>query len=250
MSLSTLLQFLAKHRGQLLDVLVFVASVFLLAPFTDLLARLGAGFASDNESAARRLSWVVLIAFCTYTVGAILKRAPLHARIGALPNPGYAGCLFLIWISLHLALSIMGGAIVAVGFDAAPKGIPVALMILLILVPTIFATRVVFRPKKLAQITEWRKAWPMEVIADLLIASAVIMLTIMWNIWIADLFIFDSPGLNFSHRLFAAALAAGAFAMFYVAPRFLFLIEDFNRWVTWATIGLTLAPVVGRILLA
>jgi hypothetical protein len=38
--------------------------------------------------------------------------------------------------------------------------------------------------------------------------------------------------------------------MFYVAPRFLFLVEDFNRWLTWATIGLTLAPVIWRILAA
>jgi hypothetical protein len=29
----------------------------------------------------------------------------------------------------------------------------------------------------------------------------------------------------------------------------MFLIEDFNRWPTWATMALTLAPVVWRILL-
>lgn len=232
-----------------MDLLVFVANLFLLGPFANLLRRLGHGFATDDSAAARGLSWVVLLAFGFYTLGAILKRAPLHARVAALPKPGYEGCLFIAWISLHLTLLILGASLVAAGLDFVPKGILVFLVILLILAPTFFVSRVIFRPKKLADIPAWRKAWLMELLADFLIVSAVIMLTIMWNIWIADLFIVDWPGHHFGHKLFGAAMAAGAFAMFYVTPRFLFLIEDFNRWVTWVTIALTLAPVVGRILL-
>ena len=232
-----------------MDLLVFLANLFLLAPFTNLLQRLGHGYMANDNAAARGLSWVVLMAFIAYLLGAIMKRAPLHARVGVLPNPDYAGCLFIAWISLHLSLSILGASVIAAGFDAAPKGIPVILVILLSLLPTIFATRVIFRPKKLAEIPAWRKKWPMELLADLLIVSAVIMLTIMWNLWIADLFFVTWPGHSFGDKLFGAALAAGAFALFYVTPRFLFLIEDFNRWITWATIGLTLAPLIGRILL-
>ena len=232
-----------------MDLLVFLANLFLLAPFTNLLQRLGHGFANNENDAARGLSWVVLMAFLTYTLGAILKRAPLHARVAALPNPDYAGCLLIAWVSLHLSLSILGASLIAAGFDAAPKGIPVLLVILLSILPTAFVVRVIFRPKKLAEIPAWRKTWPMELLADLLIVAAVIMLTIMWNIWIAGLFFVTWPGHTVGDKLFAAALAAGAFALFYVTPRFLFLIEDFNRWVTWATIGLTLAPLVGRILL-
>lgn len=232
-----------------MDLLVFLANLFLLAPFTNFLQRLGHGFASNNEAAARGLSWVVLIAFVAYMLGAIIKRAPLHVRVGALPNPDYAGCLFIAWISLHLSLSILGASLIAAGFDAAPKGIPVLLVILLSVLPTFFVSRVIFRPKKLATIAAWRKKWPIELLADGLIVSAVIMLTIMWNLWIANLFFVTWPGATLGDRLFGAALAAGAFALFYVTPRFLFLIEDFNRWITWATIGLTLAPLVGRILL-
>lgn len=239
----------ASHRGHILDLLVFAANLFLLGPFTNLLQRLGRGFATDDAGTARGLGWVVLIAFIAYTLGAMLKRAPLHARVGALPNPAYAGCLFLIWISLHLTLTILGASLIAASFDAAPKGIPVLVMILGTMLPTIFVIRVIFRPKKLAEIPAWRKKWPMELLADLLIVSAVVMLTIMWNIWIADLFIVEWAGHTIGNKLFAAALAAGAFVMFYVTPRFLFLLEDFNRWVTWAMIGLTLAPVVGRIIL-
>jgi hypothetical protein len=232
-----------------MDLLVFLANLFLLAPFTNLLHRLGQGFTANDNAAARGLSWVVLTAFLAYTLGAILKRAPLHARVGALPGPDYAGCLLIAWVSLHLSLSILGASLIAAGFNAVPKGIPVMLVILLSILPTVFVVRVVFRPKKLADIPAWRKKWPMELLADVLIVSAVIMLTIMWNIWIAGLFFVTWPGHTVGDKLFAAALAAGAFALFYVTPRFLFLIEDFNRWVTWATIGLTLAPLVGRILL-
>jgi len=232
-----------------MDLLVFLANLFLLAPFTNLLQRLGRGFVSNDNAAARSLSWIVLWAFVAYMLGAILKRAPLHARVGALPSPDYAGCLFIAWISLHLSLCILGASLIAAGFDGAPKGILVVMVILFSILPTVFVSRVIFRPRNLASISTWRKRWPMELLADILIVAAVIMLTIMWNIWIASLFFATWPGHKFSDKLFGAALAAGAFALFYVTPRFLFLIEDFNRWVTWATIGLTLAPLVGRILL-
>jgi hypothetical protein len=239
-----------NHRGHVMDLLVFLANLFLLGAFTNLLQRLGEGFTSDESVAARGLGQVVLIAFLAYITGAILKRAPLHARVPALPSPGYAGCLLIAWVSLHLSLSILGASLVAVGFDAAHKGIPLLLVITLSILPTFFAVRVIFRPKKLAEISGWRKSWPMELLADVLIVSAVIMLTIMWNIWISDLFVVTFPGHTFGDKLFGAAFAAGAFTMFYVAPRFLFLVEDFNRWLTWATIGLTLAPVIWRILAA
>ncbi len=88
----------------------------------------------------------------------------------------------------------------------------------------------------------------MELLADLLIVSAVIMLTIMWDLWIADLFTGHWQGQTFGDRLFGAGMAVGAFAFFYLSPRFLFLIEDFNRRLTWATIALTVAPLIGRIL--
>lgn len=233
-----------------MDLLVFMASLFLLGPFARLLGRLGAGFTANDDRAARQLALIILAAFVFYTLGAMLKRAPLHERVKSLPSPGYAGCLFLGWISLHLSLSILGAAAIAASFDAAPKVVPVILMILLSTLPTFFVARVVFRPKRLEQIAPWRRSWPMELLADLMIVSAVIMLTIMWDLWIADLFTGTWKGQTFGDRLFGAAMAVGAFAFFYLSPRFLFLIEDFNRRLTWATIALTVAPLIGRILLS
>ncbi len=231
-----------------MDLLVFLANLFVLGRFTNLLQRLGHGFASDDNVAALRLSFIVLAAFSAYTLGAILKRAPLHARVGMLPNPDYAGCLFVAWLALHLSLSIFGATFIAAGFDAAPKAVPILAVVLISTLPTIFVTRVVFRPKKLAEIAAWRKSWPMELFADILIVAAVILVTIMWNVWFAGLFTNTWNGQTIGDKLFAAALASVAFALFYVTPRFLFLIEDFNQWTTWATIALTLAPLVGRIL--
>jgi hypothetical protein len=189
-----------------------------------------------------------MAAFIAYTVGAMLKRAPLHARVKSLPSPGYGGCLFLGWISLHLSLSILGAAVIAASFDAV-KGFAVTAMILCSILPTFFVARVVFAPKKLEQLPAWRKSWLTELLADVLIVAAVIMLTVMWDLWIAGLFISRWEGQTLGDRIFAAAMAVGAFAFFYVSPRFLFLIEDFHRRLTWATLGLTVAPLLGRILL-
>jgi hypothetical protein len=238
----------ANRRGQILDLLVFLANLFLLGPFARLLGRLGAGFTANEDAAARKLALIILAAFVSYTLGAMLKRAPLHKRIKSLPSPGYAGCLFLGWVSLHLSLSILGAAVIAASFDALPKGVPLAAMILCSILPTFFVARVVFPPRTLEQIPAWRKSWLMELLADLLIIAAVILLTIMWDIWIGDLFTGTWKGQTFGDRLFGAGLAAGAFALFYLSPRFLFLIEDFNKKLTWATIGLTFVPLLSRIL--
>src|SRR5262245_7171659 len=249
MSFWTWLKSPANHRGHILDLLVFLVNLFLLGPFTNLLQRLGQGFTSNDNLASQELALSILAAFASYTLGAILKRPPLHERVGVLPSPDYAGCLYVAWISLHLSLCILGASLIASSFDQLPKGLPVIAMILLSTLPTIFATRLVFRPKNLASMPAWRKHWVMELYADVLIGAAVILLTVIWNIWISGLFFVTWPGHTLGDKLFGAALAAGAFALFYVAPRFMFLIEDFNRWPTWATIGLTLAPLVVRILL-
>lgn len=235
-----------NRRGQILDLLVFLANLFVLGPFTRLLQRLGQGFTANDDAAAKQLALIVLAAFLAYIAGAMLKRAPLHERRATLPSPGYAGCLFIGWIALHLSLSILGASLIAASFDAAPKGIPLIAMILFSLLPTIFAARVIIPPRRLESIRRWRKRRLMELFADLLIVSAVIMLTVMWDIWIAGIFANTWPNETFAEKLFGAGMAAGAFALFYVTPRFLFLIEDFNRWGTWATIGLTLAPVIFR----
>ena len=248
MSIWTWLTSPANHRGQILDLLVFLVNLFLLAPFTNLLQQLGRGFTANDNVAAQRLGLIILTAFMAYMLGAILKRPPLHERRKTLPSPGYAGCLYLGWVSLHLSLCILGAAVIAAAFDQVPKGLAVTGVVVLCTLPTIFVTRLLFPPRKLESMPAWRKHWVTELYADLLIAGAVVLLTIMWNIWISGLFFATWPGQTFADRLFGAALAAGAFALFYVTPRFMFLVEDFNRWPTWATIGLTLAPLVGRIL--
>src|SRR5215813_9700227 len=95
MSFWTWLKSPANHRGQILDLLVFLVNLFLLGPFTNLLQRLGQGFSANDNLASQELALIILAAFASYTLGAILKRPPLHERIGALPSPDYAGCLYV-----------------------------------------------------------------------------------------------------------------------------------------------------------
>ncbi len=244
----TSLLWLADHRGQSLDLLVFFANLLLLGPFSDGLRSRGPAFVANDDAADRRLGTAVLAALVAYMFGALLKRAPLHARVSALPSPGDAGCLFVGWAALHLVLSIVAAASVVVSFDAAPKVARVVAMVVLSTLPTAFAARVVIRPKDLGDIAAWRKTWPMELVADLMIGAAVLLSTFLWNTSVSEFFM-TWTGHTFGNRLFGAVLAAGGFAMFYVAPRLLFLIEDHDRWTTWVMIGLTLAPLLGHMLL-
>jgi hypothetical protein len=149
-----------------MDLLVFLASLFLLGPFAKLLGRLGAGFTANDDTAARELALIILTSFVFYTVGAMLKRAPLHARVKSLPNPEYAGCLFLGWISLHLSLSILGAAAIAASFDAAPKAVPVTLMVALSISLRSLWLELFF--DRVWNRLLLARSWPMELLADLL----------------------------------------------------------------------------------
>jgi hypothetical protein len=119
-------------------------------------------------------------------------------------------------------------------------------MIVLSVLPTAMAVRLLVRPKPSSLQTGWRTHPLREGLADLLIGAAVLLSTWFWHAHLSELFFADFPGASFGDRLLGSMLAAGAFAMFYVAPRFLFLLEDHARWGTWVSIGSTLVPLLVR----
>ena len=122
MSFWTWLRSPVNTRGQMMDLLVFLANLFLLGPFARLLGRLGAGFTANDDAAARQLAFDhsgrvrLLHRGCNAQA-----RAAARAASNRCPSPEYAGCLFLGWISLHLSLSILGAAVIAAGFEPRQK---------------------------------------------------------------------------------------------------------------------------------
>lgn len=238
---------LLRHRGQLLDGLVILANLLLQEPF-DKLLQPRPEVATTGGAAARLVGAIMLAAMVLYTIGAILKRAPLHARVPDLPSYSDAGCFYVGWVALHVVLSTLGAASVMAGFGGVPEPLLVTGGVVLWTLPTVFAARVVLRPRNLAAVPAWRKAAMTEWMADLLITLAIIPCTLVWNVSVAD--ILDTfTGPTFADKLVAAVLAAGSFAILYVTPRFLFLVEDHGRWLTWVTVMATPLPMLGRMLL-
>jgi hypothetical protein len=233
-------------RGKALDAVVFVANYFMYEPLTRLLRRLGQGFTANDDRAARQLSWLLLATFAAYVAGALLKRAPLQARLGSAGHPDFAGCLILAWVAMHITLSILGFITILVGFNAGdPKMPQMCGLLIASLVPTAAVGYALKRPTK--PLAGWRAHWLMELLADLLISSAVVVASIIWTQWMAGVFTANAASLDLGAKIFGAGLLALAFALFYLAPRFIYLAEDYRSRLTWLFIALAISPSVLRL---
>jgi hypothetical protein len=203
----------------------------------------GAG-AQGSES---RFRWVLLAALLAYTLGAALKRAPFYARVPELAAPAHTGCLCVAWFVLHTALVLVAAAFCVAEGPEVPQVVSVVGLTVLSVLPTAMAVRMLVRPKASALKPGWRTHPLRESLADLCIGAAVLLSTWFWNENVAELFYADFPGASFGDRLIGTVLAAGSFAMFYAAPRFVFLLEDHARWGTWLSMSSTLLPLLARL---
>ena len=246
MRLYSAVQALVWHRGRVLDALTSVAQLWLLA---DSLAPERAGPSAEPTSAGTiepHFRWLLLAALGAYTAGAALKRAPFQARVSALEAPVHAGCLCAAWLVLHSALCILAAAACVADAPEIPLVVQVAVMAAVSVLPTAMAAQLLVRPRRAPVLPAWRTHPLCEGVADLLIGAAVLLCTWFWSEHVAELFFADFPGAGFGDRLVGSLLAAGSFAMFYAAPRFLFLLEDHARWGTWLSMSPTLLPLLVR----
>jgi hypothetical protein len=225
-----------------LDALACVVQVALLASSIGRFSQ-----APSAEALEPSFRWILLAALLAYTLGVALKRAPFQARVTALDAPAHAGCLCAAWLVLHLALSIFAAAFCVAEAPEVPLALRVAAMIALSVLPTAMAVRLLVRPSRSTTLARWRIHPLTEGGADLLIGAAVLLGTWFWNEQVAGLFYADFPGASLGDRLIGAVLATGSFAMFYVAPRFLFLLENHARWGTWISMGAAVLPMLARI---
>ncbi|MBK9385862.1 MAG: hypothetical protein IPN34_13715 [Planctomycetes bacterium] len=236
-----------SHRGQVLDLLTCAAQVWLLAGLALPGSAAPRAALASEEVSAPSFRWILIAALCAYTLGATLKRAPFQARVPALSAPAHAGCLCVAWFVLHFGLSLFAAARCMSDAPEVPLVLRVLGMAVLSVMPTAMAARLLVRPRNAPALAAWRTHPLTEGLADLLIVAAVLLATCFWNEQVAGLFFADFPGASFGDRLIGTVLAVGAFAMFYAAPRFVFLLEDHARWGTWISIGSTLLPLLARL---
>jgi hypothetical protein len=252
---------LAKHnRGLLLDLVVFVANLFLLRLLAryvlDLFAR-----ADQNDDAARFVLLLACIAMWVLpAAGAVLKRWHFHQRLraehkqiafldstvgGCLFNPLFYFCLNLVVMSAILA-GVGQGLVGKKGMDSAVVFVP---SIFLGLGLTIFQTYLIYRyfsPPKEPPKSGFLLSPESELLGDICIFLNMILFQTAWNMLTWAGFGRVSSVFEFFGRLFILLFLA---LLVYFPPRMFYLAEDIHRRRTWFTMLLANSPVIFKVLI-
>lgn len=238
------------RRGSWFDLAVFAANCWFVPRLTAL----------SEEGGETSLYYAVILLFSLglYVLGAGLKRAPLQERLARTERPPVR---MWAWIALFV-LMIMQFALAIICFtmplDALAAHVPnlpfstgdawVMIPTLTIAATTVCMTIRALVPPRAGPSTRPAKALRrQEVFADqALYFSALVMLSIWDGMFMASL---SGRG---PYPWYLAALLITLitvpFAMFYAAPRILFLVEDYRRPTTWLRIAAVMLPLSVRLL--
>jgi hypothetical protein len=246
---------LPNRRGLILDLTVLLTNLFLVGPLTRLVRRLGEAF-TNNADAGPALGLLLAAVFVSYTVGAYLKRWPLQARLAKRPTPdenSFAGCVYrgggFITLILQLTLFLVMTIVIAVDYQMSEFRGSICLIIGVACLPTAMTIRALMRPTNLSAET-WRKSWVVELLADLALFFSTLVILVIWNLVSENVFRGNPVGSagDLVGNIFALVLfVMPMFVMFYIAPRVLYLVEDFMYPGTWLTIVLAMLPLAKRI---
>ena len=234
---------LLQGRGQIFDAFVLLANLFLVGPLTELV-RATKGFHP-------LFGFLLIFAVLAYSAGAWLKRDPLQARLAKRTGETamvFYVLLFVLFV-MHLGLFIAclsfaleilneGGLWAWAGTETAA-----AAAMVLGLLPTIYALRA-FLPLR-HEVSSDKESAPIELIADFAIYLALIVLLAWWNGVFVEMTV-TLPPQHWAMEILLSLLMLVPFAMFYLAPRILFLVEDYRRPSSWLTIALAVMPLVWR----
>lgn len=238
---------LLSRRGLWFDAAVLAGNIFLLGPLSE--------FSKSTQGFDPRFGVFLIIAVILYSFGAWLKRRPLQARIAAahLPPMGTGSCIsFFILMVMHLGLFVLCTVVSVEMIRGAPAGGDVMgvrevaesfAMIVLCLAPTVLTVAVLLRPGATAEPSPALDR--REVLADLLLYASCMIILAWWNGSLAELFAGVQAALPM--RILLIVLMTVPFSIFYLAPRVLFLFEDYRRPWTWFTILLAILPLAVRV---
>lgn len=234
---------LVKQRGLFFDALVLLANLLLVGPLTELVR--------STEGFHPLFGFLLLAAVFGYSIGAWLKKRPLQSRLVKRSEETafvFYVLLFILFV-MHLGLFIAclsfaleilkDGYWAWAGTDAAA----IAAFVLGCL-PTVFALRALM-PVGQEDSLNQSGATSQELIADFTIYLALIVLLAWWNGVFVEM-VATLPPQHWIMEIILSVLMIVPFAMFYLAPRILFLVEDYRAPLTWISIALAVSPLVLR----
>lgn len=252
--------FAKTNRGLLLDIVVFVANVFLMRLLTRQFIDLFSQVSAENPAAKLTLGLTFAAMWVLPAAGAVLKRWHFHQRLKAQgitvesEETKLAGCLFnpLFYFCLNLVITSVVIASLGEfvfgrrGLDTAAVFIP---LIFAGMILTIVQTYLIYRyfspPKKPPQ-SEFLRSPQSETLGDICLFLNMILFQVFWNMLTFAPLGHPSGLLEFGGRLFFLSFIA---LLIYFPPRMFYLAEDINRRRTWITMLLANSPVIIRVLI-
>ncbi|HEX2268815.1 MAG TPA: hypothetical protein VHH35_04750 [Pyrinomonadaceae bacterium] len=252
--------FSEPNRGLLLDLVVFVANLFLMRWLTGLFVELFQHVSAEEPLAKFALALTGLAMWILPAAAAVLKRWHFHQRrkatgktldsedsnlAGCLFNPIFYFCLNLVLVSViltGLGDFLFGKALLENGAIFIP-------LVFTGLILTIVQTYLIysyFSPPKAPPKHEFLRRPESEQLADICIFLYMILFQVAWNL--LTMFDLGPPtGVgDFLGRLFFLSFVA---MLVYFPPRMLYLAEDIHRRRTWLTMLLANSPVIARVVL-
>jgi hypothetical protein len=252
--------FARQNRGLLLDLVVFVANVFLMRLLTGFVVGLFKR-ADNNDPGAKFLLLSGAIAMWILpAAGAVLKRWHFHRRLAAehktlaSTQTSLAGCLFnpIMYFCLNLvvmATITAGLGTMLVGQKGMDNGAIFVPSIFLGLALTIFQTYLIFRyfsaPKK-PPTSGFLLSPESELLGDICFFLNMLLFQCAWNLITFTSFGRVTGIVDFLGRLFFLSFVA---LLIYFPPRMFYLAEDINRPRTWLTMLLANSPVICKVLI-
>jgi hypothetical protein len=243
-----------RNRGLLLDLVVFVANIFLMRTITRYFLRLIDAADNNNDLAQLALLLCVIGMWVLPAAGALLKRWHFAKRKkaqewhdsklgGCLFNPIFYFCLNLVLISTIIAG--IAQMLFPRATDTAAIFIP---MVFGGLILTIIQTVIIYRyfsPPKKPPEWEFLKRPESESLGDICLFVNMILFQIGWNMLSFAGLGPPSGVTEFVGRLFFLCFLA---LLIYFPPRMFYLAEDIDRPRTWLTMLLANSPVIWHLL--
>ena len=252
--------FTESNRGLLLDLVVFVANLFLMRTLAGLFIDLVRNAAADEPLAKVSLGVTAVAMYALSPAAAILKRWHFQQRWKEANQNfesefnGPYGCLFhpIFYLSLNIVLMCTIVAVVGnllFGDALTQNGNIFLPMIFGGLALTIFQTYLVYRyfsPPQRPPKSEFLQHPASERLGDLCIFVNMLLFQIAWNL-LTDLRV--GPPSDAAELIGRIGFLTFIALLVYFPPRMLYLAEDLHRKRTWMTMLLANSPVIARLVL-
>jgi hypothetical protein len=250
--------FTESNRGLLLDLVAFVANLFLMRKLTGLFMDLFSHVSAEEPLAKLALSLIVLGMWILPAAGAVLKRRRFQQRWKETNRSfeteyyGPYGCLFnpIFYLSLNLVLMciivaglgdiIFGKALLENGNIFLPL---IFGGMILTIVQTVLIYKYFSPPQRPARF-EFLERPESEILGDICIFVNMILFQVAWNLLTMTGIGPPSGAGELIGRIGFLSFVA---LLIYFPPRMLYLAEDLHRRSTWLTMLLANSPVIARV---